>query len=193
MKGTLVSLIMFFSLVPALIPNTASANEESISVYELPTKWKSTDDKDTTIAVAKGSFVILGMVYTSCPHACPMTITKIQDIEKAVHDAGVKDLKIVLASFDVKRDRPAKLKKFQKTRNLDTEKWHFLAPQSEADARELAVALGISYKDIGNGDFSHSNVISLLDRNGVIIAKIENLNDSPTALVEAIKKASAKE
>ena len=104
----------------------------------------------------------------------------------------MKDLKFVLASFDFKNDRPPKLKKFQKGRNLDPDKWHFLAPQSEADARELAVALGISYKDIGNGDFSHSNVISLLDRNGVVIAKIENLNDSPTALVEAIKKASAK-
>ena len=64
-----------------------------------------------------------------------------------------------------------------------------MAPRSDADARELAVALGISYRPVGKSDYSHSNVISLLDENGVVVAKIDSLSASTEVFVEAVKKS----
>jgi protein SCO1/2 len=87
----------------------------------------------------------------------------------------------------VKGDRPDKLKKYQTDKKLDVKKWHFLAAESEEDARELAVTLGISYKDLGDGDFSHSNVITLLGPGGEVLSSIDNLNADSDKLVEALQ------
>ena len=133
------------------------------------------------------------MVYTGCAHACPMTISKIKEIEKDFSKAKFTDLKIVLASFDVKNDRPAKLKKYQTERKLNSDQWKFLSAETEDDARKLAVTLGISYKDIGDGDFSHSNLITLLDPNGKIVASINSLNASTEPLIDGLKESLKKE
>ncbi len=155
------------------------------SLYDLKSQWFDTDGKVSSVSLAKGHFVLVAMVYTGCAHACPMTIAKVQEVERVVKEAGLKEVKIIIASFDVKNDRPAKLKAYQASRKLAPETWKFLSPKADSDARELAVALGISYKDLGNGDFSHSNVISLLDPNGVVVASIDSL----TASVDVFKLA----
>lgn len=159
------------------------------SLYDLKSKWIDTDNKEVTVGVQSGSYTVIGMVYTGCAHACPMTISKIQKIEKDFSSVGFKKLKVVLASFDVKNDRPEKLKKYQEERKLDFSSWKFLSAKSESDARELAVALGISYKDIGDGDFSHSNVITLLDPTGQVLGSIDSLNASSDRLISALQES----
>ena len=59
--------------------------------------------------------------------------------------------------------------------------------------RQLAVALGISYKSIGEGDFSHSNVITLVDPKGEILASINSLNSSSEPLVRALEAALSRD
>lgn len=181
-------IILCFLLFSALL----GASEPKASLYDLNSSWLDVEGKDTKVSIAKGSYTLIAMIYTGCAHACPMIISKIQKIEKTFLDQGIKDLKIVLASFDVQNDRPEKLKKYQQSRKLDFSKWKFLAAKSEADARELAVTLGISYKDLGDGDFSHSNVISLLDPSGAVISSIDNLNASADGMLASLKESLKK-
>lgn len=162
------------------------------SLYDLKSKWIDTDNKESTIGVQAGHYTLISMIYTGCAHACPMTIAKIQKIEKEFSNVGFTKLKIVLASFDVKNDRPEKLKKYQTERKLNPDQWSFLAAKSESDARELAVALGISYKDVGDGDFSHSNIITLLDPQGTVVASINSLNASPEPLIQGLQDSLKK-
>lgn len=68
-----------------------------------------------------------------------------------------------------------------------------LAAESEEDARQLAVVLGISYKNIGEGDFSHSNVITLVDPKGEILASISSLNSSSEPLTKALEAALSRD
>lgn len=162
------------------------------SIYEIEGKWKNVDSESVSVGVAKGSYAVIAMVYTSCAYACPMTISKLQDIEKSFKKAGIVDVQFVLASFDVKKDTPEALKKFQTKRKLDPNKWVFLSPHSDTDARELAVVLGISYKEIDGGDFSHSNAISLLDKNGAILSTLPGLNSDHKVFIEVIQKNQKK-
>lgn len=157
------------------------------TLYDLKTNWRDTENHRTDITIAKGSYALIAMVYTACAHTCPMTISKIKEIEKDFLKANFTELKVVLASFDVKNDRPQKLKKYQVERKLDPKQWKILAAESEDDARKLAVTLGISYKDIGDGDFSHSNLITLLDPNGKILASINSLNSDPAPLLKGLQ------
>ncbi len=157
------------------------------SLYDLKSKWIDTENNSIGVNVTEGSYTLISMIYTGCAHACPMTISKIQSIEKDFIKTGFTKIKIVLASFDVKNDRPDKLKKYQAERKLNTNQWKFLSAKTENDARELAVALGISYKDIGDGDFSHSNMITLLDPKGKVLASINSLNASTEPLVKGLQ------
>lgn len=160
---------------------------DGASLSDINSKWLTTENKVVTIASTVGSsYAIIAMVYTSCAHACPMTISKVQRILTDFESKGYTDINVILSSFDVKGDRPSKLKKYQAERKLDVKKWNFLAAATESDARELAVTLGISYKDLGDGDFSHSNVITLLGPNGEMLASIDNLNADSEKLVAAL-------
>ncbi len=173
------SIFLIFLLV--------AQNAVAESLYDLKTNWRDTENNKTDVSIAKGSYTIIAMVYTGCAHACPLTISKIMEIEKDFSKAKFTELKIVLASFDVKNDRPQKLKKYQAERKLSPDKWKFLSAETEEDARKLSVTLGISYKDIGDGDFSHSNLITLLDPSGKILASINSLNANTEPLIKGLQ------
>lgn len=158
------------------------------SIYQVSSTWKDQNNKDVQLKSFAGQKIIVGMVYTKCPHACPMTISKIQEIEREVSKNTKENFKIVLASFDPKRDTPTHLKEYMKSRKLDESRWIFLSAPNDSTARELAVVLGINYKELEDGEFSHSNVISLLDANGVRVAKIESLSAKPDPIVQSFKK-----
>jgi protein SCO1 len=175
-----------------LVVFLAAQNIFAQSLYDLKTNWRDIENKKTDVSVAAGSYVLIAMVYTSCAHACPMTISKIKKIEEEFSKDNFTELKIVLASFDVKNDRPEKLKKYQTERKLKPDQWKFLSAETDDDARKLAVTLGISYKDIGDGDFSHSNSITLLDPSGSVLASINSLNADTAPLLTALQKSLKK-
>ena len=85
------------------------------------------------------------------------------------------------------------MKKYQTERKLNPDQWKFLAAETDDDARKLAVTLGISYKDIGDGDFSHSNMITLLDPKGNVLASINSLNASTEPLVKGLQDSLKKD
>ena len=157
------------------------------SIYHISSTWKDQNSNSRKLNSFAGEKVIIGMVYTSCPHACPMTISKINKIEKAIAKLGVKKYQMVLASFDPKRDTPAHMKGYMKKRKLSESRWTFLSAPNDSVSRELAVALGINYKPLDDGEFTHSNVISVLDEKGVVKAKIESLSASIEPIVKAFK------
>lgn len=178
------------STLTLIITILVGVNGYTASLSDVKSKWFNVDNKETTVVdSAEKSYALVAMVYTGCAHACPMTISKMQNILKDFKANKLENTKAVLASFDVKKDRPEKLKKYTAERKLDFQQWKFLAASSESDARELAVTLGISYKEIGDGDFAHSNVITLISPTGEILASIDNLNASSESLISAYKKS----
>lgn len=171
------------------------------SLFEGLSHWKTTANQTVTLSEVKGSWALISMVYTSCAHSCPMTIAKMQKIEKiltqkaesdpdkAISSASGISLKMVLASFDREGDTPIKLKKFQKSRGLDPANWVLLSPVKEEDARELAVLLGVNYRAIRKGEFTHSNVIALLDPDGHVVARLDHLSASVEGWPELQRQA----
>jgi protein SCO1/2 len=158
------------------------------SIYGLKTKWKDHNKQVKIMNDFAGRPTLISMVYTSCAHTCPMTISKIEEIKKAMETAGLKDFRIVLASFDDVTDTPEHLKEYMLKRKLDESTWVFLSPNSQKDVRELSVILGISFKKLREGEYSHSNVITLLDKKGVPVAKIDSLSSDIKVFEDAVAK-----
>ncbi|MCO5113215.1 MAG: SCO family protein [Bdellovibrionaceae bacterium] len=168
-----------------LFANRAYAN---VSLFELSTVWKNQNNEDVVLSDLKGSPTLITMMYTSCVHTCPMIVSKLEEINKQLKKAKLPPVKVVMASFDEKADTPEALKAYMKKRKLSEKDWTLLSPSSTSTARELSVLLGISFKKLDDKDFSHSNIITLLDKDGVAIAKIESLAADTKVFVEALKK-----
>lgn len=164
----------------------SAAQWPEMSIYHLDGAWKNHNGKEMKLSELAGSPVVVAMVYTSCQHTCPMITKKMQDIRKLLPEKIQKNSKYVLLSFDPEGDTPATLLAYRKKQNLD-ENW-ILLTSTDHEIRKVAGVLGVNYKKMPDGGFSHSNIISVLNQNGEVVSKIERLNQESGELVEKLKQ-----
>ncbi|MDB9787186.1 SCO family protein [Bacteriovoracaceae bacterium] len=155
------------------------------SIYQLESKWKNHLSKELKLEFLGGSVYILAMVYTGCKHTCPLIISKLMAIRRALPKSDQKKIKLVLVSFDSKNDTPKALASYKEKRGMD-DNWVLLTGD-RSGIRKLAAILGVSYKEESDGSFLHSNVFTTIDKNGVIAAKVEELNGNIEDMVTKIK------
>lgn len=182
-KFILTMAILFFS-----VQGFSEEKKSDDSIYQLTSTWQDQTGKDVRLKDFAGKMVIITMGYTGCAHACPLMISKIKSIEAELKLKKITNYRVVFVSFDTVKDRPKDLKKYIDKKELDTNVWTMLSSSKDADVRELANVLGINYKDVGDGDFVHSNVITALDIKGNIIEKLETLNDEINKLIKKIEE-----
>ena len=61
-----------------------------------------------------------------------------------------------------------------------------LAHADEASVRRIAAALGIQYRRLPNGEFSHSTIISVLDPAGKILVQSAELGSADSEVLRAL-------
>jgi protein SCO1 len=167
-------------------PNATPGN----SVYQLRAALTDQDGHPFELDSLRGSPVLVSMFYSSCQMVCPMVFETIHSTLKALPAAERAEVKVVMISFDPARDSVAVLKKTAAVRNCDAQ-WT-LARGDESTSRKVAAALNIQYRRLSDGEFNHSTIISLLDREGRIAARTGKLGTVDTALVKAVHEVHAK-
>lgn len=157
------------------------------SLYQLDARYMSDAGEAFTLARLRGRPVILAMFFASCNFACPLLVADITRLQAALPVPLRDGAAIVLVSFDVVRDTPAALKKYRDDRLLGPQ-WHLLHGDDDAVA-ELAALLGVKYKQEADGQFAHSNLITILNAEGEIVHQRAGLQgglaDAAAALVLA--------
>ena len=103
------------------------------------------------------------MIYTSCKAACPRLVADMRDIESKMPKDKLTDLNFVLVSIDPEVDTPERLKTFAKDNLMDAPHWTFLQG-TKTTVQEFANVLAVKYKQIAPLDFSHSNIISIFNK-----------------------------
>ena len=154
------------------------------SVYHLDSKWVNENNKSISLGHFSGRPRLVAMVYTKCQTACPLLVHDIKSILKEIPAAKRQELHVDLFSFESKSESAETLKKFKSKYKLD-KSWSAYA-SSEDSVTELAAALGIQYKKLPSGEYIHSNVIFLLDKNGEVIAKQEGLAQDSANFVKKV-------
>lgn len=147
---------------------------DDLSIYQLPSLWNTQDGKTIEFKNLKGKPLVVVMIYTACRTACPRLVADMRMIEEKVSSNKGKDIQYVLVSIDPKNDTPERLKAFAKENGMENEKWLFLQG-TEDGVRDFANILAVKYKQINPIDFSHSNIISVFDRQGVMKYQKEGL------------------
>ncbi|MBN8833041.1 MAG: hypothetical protein ABS68_11000 [Niastella sp. SCN 39-18] len=205
MKKIIIGILFSASIVSCSQNNGSSAkdlqtsaretNDQNVkqplpeeSIFQLKDSFETQDAKPFTLAMLQGKPTVIGMIFTHCTYACPRLTADIQHIAKTLKEDKDK-VNFVLVSFDAARDTAARLKEFADLMHLD-KNWILLHGNEEA-VRTLSVLLGVQFEKDANGDFSHSNLVSLLDKQGVFQYQKEGLEADHAETINRLKKLMA--
>lgn len=172
---------------PAPPPPQTTETAPGESLYDVSMPLIGPDGKGLGMDVYRGHPTLVSMIYTHCSQACPMLISRLQAVEAKLKPEELANLRVLLISMDPERDPPAELRATLEGHHLDPERWTIAQPRTE-DVRMIAALLGIRYRQLPDGTFSHSSQISLLDETGVPVARMEGLASDDAALIEAIRR-----
>jgi len=170
---------------PASVSPSFSARETS--VFQLDSKWTRQDGASVSLSSLAGHPTVLAMVYLSCSAACPLTVADLKKIEGALPEAVRNEVRFALFSFDPKRDTPEKLRDFLSSKSVDRKRWSAYQG-TKVTVRKLAAVLGVQYKQSESGVFEHSNVITVIDRDGRIRHQQIGLKRDPRETVAILEE-----
>lgn len=167
----------------AVLPDKDSMPAES--VFHLTDSFQTQENIPFTLSMLKGKPTVVGMIFTHCTYACPRLTADIKNIADSLNYEKEK-VNFLLVSFDTKRDTPDRLKKFADEKGLN-KNW-ILLHGSEDAVRTFSVLLNIQFEKDAEGNFSHSNLVSVLDKNGVLQYQKGGLGAVHTETITTIKK-----
>ncbi len=155
---------------PAAAAADGPADPAGHSVYRLPGTWRDQTGTPLSLGELAGRPRVVAFAYTSCAFACPRIVARMKGLEAATSD----EVGFVLVSIDPERDTPERLADFARSSGLGPARWTLLSGDDDR-ILELSVLLGVKYRATGGGDFAHANVLTLLDRHGVPVERVEGL------------------
>lgn len=163
----------------------ADAESPPQSIYRLDAALTSQSGSAHGLDVYEGHPVLVTMFYGSCPAACPLLIDTLRSIERAAPPAQRQRVRVLMISIDPQHDSVQSLQELAQARRIDLSRWTL----SRADAttvRRIAAVLNVQYRQLPDGNFNHSSVITLLSPQGEIVKQSTLLGKADGALLEAL-------
>ncbi|MDA0667651.1 MAG: SCO family protein [Planctomycetota bacterium] len=170
------------------ILEAADAALPATSLYQIEDQWTDQTNTARTLGDFRGEVVITAMVFTHCQYACPLILQDLRGIQAQIPKDKQSDIRWLLVSMDSDRDTPEVLADYAAKNDLDPDSWTLLHGDDFA-VRTIAAVLGVNYVKDSRGNFSHSNIITVLNRDGSVAYKLEGLNADSTACVQAVLEA----
>lgn len=166
---------------------TPPAEMPGDSLHQLPLHLTTAAGGHLMLQQYRGQPVVVTMFYGTCKAACPL-LTRAMTETAAALPADVRSkVRFLMVTLDPQRDTLEALQAF-------TREYHLAAPQFEVartDAngvRLLAAALGIRYRQLPDGNFSHSSILTALDAQGVPQARTDVLAAADPQFVDALRR-----
>jgi protein SCO1 len=166
-------------------PLGADAPLDGASLFHLDDVWTDQRGRAVRLADLRGHPTVVVMLYGSCVTACPVLLRDAELIDRALAAADRARTRFLVVTFDPERDTPERMAAYAAEKGLEDERWSFLTGDDRA-VKRLAGVLGVRYRPDGQGGFAHSNLITVLDPEGVVAARLEGLGVGPDAAVAAI-------
>jgi protein SCO1/2 len=166
---------------------TTPATLSARSLYQLDAAWTNDAGATVKLATLRGRPVVLAMFFANCEYACPMLVADMRRMRESLPAEVRAKTQFVLVSFDSVRDTAAALKTYRDTRGLDAS-WTLLHGDPNA-VQELAMLLGVKFKQDAKGQFSHSNTITVLNSEGEIARQRNGLGGDVSELAGTVMAA----
>ena len=182
----MIGLLLLLACNPE--PAPVAAPLPSDSLYVLDVDLVDQHGAAVDLGVHRGHPTIVSMFYASCPMACPLLIEDVRSVEGLLTPAERADLRVLLVSLDPANDTPEALAAVVSKHGVDDARWTLARPLPD-DVRPIATVLGIAYASDGAGGMNHSSILTLVDADGRVIARLDGIDADPTPLLEALRTA----
>jgi protein SCO1 len=157
------------------------------SLYQLDAAWTNDAGSSVRLDALRGRPVVIAMFFAQCEYACPMLVHDMQRLRAALPEDIRTKAQLVLVSFDTARDTPPALKAYRERSALDAG-WTLLRGEA-SNVQELAMLLGVKFKQDARGQFAHSNLITILNAEGEIIHQHTGLQGDVSDVAKAVVAA----
>ncbi len=173
--------------------NTLSAGEISSehSLYHLDAEWTDHRNKSYSLSDFAGEPVIVVMFYGNCTQVCPILIKDAWRLYSSIGKQMRDSVNVLAITFDTENDTPQVLRDYAEYEQLNIPGWHFMTAE-QANVRTLAMMLGVQYTKKSDGHFAHTNLVTVLDKQGRIAKRVEGLNQPMSEAVEVIRSIMTK-
>lgn len=137
-----------------------------------------------------GRPVLINLVYTSCSHYCPITTQSLANgVDAAVDAIGAENFAVLTIGFDVRNDKPSRMRAYRRSQGIRLANWHFLSADSET-VLALTEQVGFVYYPSSQG-YDHLAQTTLLDRDGRIVRQLYGTELTVPQVVEPLKRLRA--
>lgn len=200
---TTSSLIAATVLVLSLIAQPANAGEPqfdedtalAVSRAAIGRKladyrFKDGESRPVKLSDFKGRPVLINMIYTSCSHYCPIISQSLASGVEVARDAlGDDSFSVLTIGFDVRNDKPSRMRSYGRAQGINFPNWHFLAADSET-ILAMTEQTGFIYYPSAQG-FDHLAQTTLLDKDGRIVRQLYGTDLTVPQVVEPLKRLRA--
>ena len=155
------------------------------SLYQIEGAWTDQDGHAVELGSLRGAPVVIVLFYGTCDSVCPTVVRNVKKLEGMLSEADRARTRFVLVTIDPSVDTPEHLRAYADENGLDAERWRLLNGGPD-QVRVLANALGVKYRAKGNGQYSHTVRITLLDREGAVVDRVDGVEGSVAPLAERI-------
>jgi protein SCO1/2 len=159
---------------------TAGLSDKSL--YQVDSVWTNDAGAAVKLTSLRGRPQVVAMFFANCTYACPLLVYHMQQIQAALPESLRDKVGFTLISFDSERDTPAALHAYRLQHSLAEETWTLLQGSAD-DVLNLAALLDVKFKKDGQGQFLHSNVLTLLDAQGEIVCQQLGLNSDNQQII----------
>ncbi|WP_201526822.1 SCO family protein [Psychrobacter frigidicola] len=155
---------------------STEALSQDYSLYQAGGEWVNQTGETLTLDKLKRKNQVVVMAYTSCQHTCPILVRSMKQMHDEMTPRVREQTEFLIATLDTKRDTSEVMTNYAHHNELG-DNWRLIR-SDEADTRMLANTLNIKYQFADNGDINHSNLISVLDKEGRLVAQGVGIVDS---------------
>ncbi len=171
-------------------PEAAAAAATDRSLYQTDATWTTDTQKQIKLRELGGRPQVVMMFFANCQFACPILVLDLKRLEAALPEDVRPRVGFTLVSFDTKRDTPAMLAQYRQAHQLPPDRWTLLHGQPD-DVLELALLLGVKFKEDASGQFAHSNLITILNAQGEIVHQQTGLNQDLAETLRHLRQLAA--
>ena len=150
-------------------------------------RFTDTQGKTVRLSELRGRPVVLGLIYTSCEHVCPLIVENLAHAVAVADKAlGPDRFTVLTVGFDTKADTPTRMRDFARAHGIDRRGWHLLSTDATTIER-LAAETGFLFAPRAGG-FDHLTQTTILDADGRVYRQIYGEDFAAQTLVEPLKE-----
>lgn len=165
----LLPLLLLALPLSAPVPAVPASSGARV-LSTLPPGWLDDQGRPFDLRTLEGHRVVLTMAYATCHRVCPVTMRRLQQVQRELDEHGAS-AEFVVIGYDPEHDDTAAWHQYRARRHLTRGNWHFLTG-TPAAVEQTARRLGFGFW-LYEQHVMHDLRIVWFDEHGTLVAASE--------------------